>query len=134
MSTFTKAYELLNPGETALCLFTDADHYGHLLKMDDKAGSSCCWALDNPQRHYDRVIIFKVTSPNGRRHVEIIMAFSDGHDPVTEGDYRNQNRYTVRLIRPRHMGTTDASWESFVESDKRPGKIHPEYVIGKNAV
>ena len=116
MSTFTSAQELLAPGETALCLFTD----GRFFTTDEGGnGSSGFWFIENPQRSFQRVIVFKWTCCEGRRYVELFKALPAGlNGPEVDGNFRG--RYTVQLRGVHVAGTTEATWEDFVMSNEHP--------------
>jgi hypothetical protein len=123
MRTFSSAQELVAPGETALCLFTN----GSYLKLGrDGIGSSGFWFLD-VQRSYQRVIIYRWSQRAGQRHVELFTALPAGLDgPKADGAYRG--RYTVRLQHIESAGSTDASWEDFVGTERKV-----TYVKGETA-
>ena len=122
MLTVTSAQELVGPGETALCLFTD----GRYFVDDGSRGSSGFWFLD-PKKPFDTVIIFRWKRQGGVRHVELFTALPDAIEgPETEGDLRG--RYNVRLRELKLTGNTVVSWEHFVGSDDHP----VAYVSGEN--
>jgi hypothetical protein len=124
MPAFTSARELVAPGETALFLFTD----GRLFEFEGGIGSSGFWVLTDPQRPFQRVVVFRWTFRDGQRLVELFTALPEGLvGPETEGAFRG--RYKVRLRDLRLAGTTTASWEDFVATDERP----VTYVTGENA-
>ena len=109
MPTFTSAHELLQPGETGLFLFTD----GRFFEQNGNVGSSGFWVLDDPQRPFHRVVVFRWTFQAGQRLVELFSALPDGLvEPVLEGPF--QGRYKVKLRELRLAGTTTALWEDFV--------------------
>lgn len=116
MTKLSSAEEMVEPGETALCLFTD----GRFLSLGPTGfGSSGFWFLD-PLRRYELVIIFKwLRDDSGRRCVELFTALPAGLDgPQADGQFRG--RYSVRLRQIRQVGTTDASWEDFFKTEEHP--------------
>jgi hypothetical protein len=116
MTKLSSALELVAPGETALCLFTD----GRFLALGPTGiGSSGFWFLD-PQRQYQRIIIFRWSrDDSGRRYVELFTALPAGLDgPQAEGEFRG--RYSVRLRHIQQAGTTEASWEDFFQTEEHP--------------
>ena len=124
MPSFTSAQELVAPGETALFLFTD----GRFFEIDGSVGSSGFWLLDDPQRPFQRVVIFRWTFRDGQRLVELFTALPDGLvGPEAAGPFRG--RYKVRLRDLSLAGTPTASWEDFVASDDLP----VTYVTRENA-
>jgi hypothetical protein len=111
MPTYSLATELLEPGETALCLFTNGEYF----TISDKGtGSSGYWPI-NPQRPFDRIIIFHWSDAAGQRHVDLFTALSAGFEgPVTDGKY--EGRYTVKLQQLAKVGTTDSTYEQFASA------------------
>lgn len=124
MPTFSSAQELVVPGETALCLFTD----GSFLTLGQNGiGSSGFWFL-NPHRPYQRIIIFRWSRRDGQRYVELFTALPAGLDgPETDGQFRG--RYRIRLRHIHLAGTTNASWEDFVMTNEQV-----TYITRENAV
>jgi hypothetical protein len=111
MRTFNLAEELLKPGETALCLFTD----GRLLTIGpDGSGSSGNWKLD-PNCIVQRVIIFRWSMRDGERSVELFTALLNGMSGPTD-----EGRYIVHLLDVHLQGTTSQTWEKFVATEKHP--------------
>ncbi len=123
MPTFSSAQELIAPGETALCLFTN----GNFLTLGPNGiGSSGFWFLD-PQRFYQRIIIFRWSLREGQRYVELFTALPEGLDgPETEGAFRG--RYSLRLRNIERAGTTDVMWEDFVKADDKVTYVTRENV------
>ena len=113
MPSIKSAQQLLTPGETALCLFTD----GRYLEINGTTGSSGFWRID-PNRAFQRVVIFRWEMRNGERHVDLFTAIPDGLIPITEGEYAG--RYTVQLRDIKRVGTTPVSWEDFVGTNDLP--------------
>jgi hypothetical protein len=125
MPSYTSAQDLLATGETGLFLFTD----GRFFEVNGSSGSSGFWVLDDPQRPFQRVVVFKWTIRNGLRQVELFSASPDGLEgPEATGKFRG--RYKVRLRELSLVGTTSATWEDFASSDGLP----VAYVKRENAI
>ena len=122
MPTYTKAYELLEPGETALCLFTN----GQFFTIEGDTGSTGFWTLPDPDRRFDRVIICQWTKRDGHIHRDVFTALAGNLEHVTQGKFAG--RYNVGLIELRLAGTTAAEWESFVDETGHHDKTRPVYV------
>jgi hypothetical protein len=93
--------------------------------MDGETGRSGFWVLTDPEQHFDRIIICRWSRREAYIHREVFTALPGGLERVTEGKYAG--RYNIRLIELKLAGTTDAEWESFVDTEHHD-KTRPVYV------
>ena len=111
MSTFDSAQELLQPGETALCVLTDGRNF---TINADCSGSTGIWKLD-PTRQVDCVVVFRQEHRDGRSFVELFRAQHDGVVGPTE-----EGRFTVRLLSIELVGSTERGWQEFASPGQNP--------------
>jgi hypothetical protein len=106
MPQFESAIELLNPGETALVVFTKGQH---LTDNQNGKGSTGWWKIDS-QRKVDRVIIYRRASDDKADND----LFIGKHDGI-EGP-REDGRYNVLLLDFKLAGHTAANWREFADT------------------
>ena len=111
MSTFDTVQELLQPGETALCVLTDGRNF---TINPDGSGSTGFWKVD-PTHQVDCVIVFREEQRDNQSVVELFRARHDGVKGPNE-----DNRYTVRLLDIKLMGCTKRRWQGFVGHGQNP--------------
>ena len=103
MRSLHHATDLLQPGETALVVFTDGRHF---LQYQDGSGQSGNWKVD-PNRRVDRVIVYmRVAWRN-----EIYLAHHAGTTLSPE-----PGRRIVQLKGFEAAGATPENWRDFADA------------------
>ena len=104
-----RASDLINPGETAVVLFTRGDLFTF---SPDRTGETGNWRLD-PRREPDRVVIYRRgASPTSN---ELFVASYAGSRPSNE-----PGRFILRLVNVTAAGTTDLNWRAFAQASSSP--------------
>jgi putative restriction endonuclease len=103
MPKFESATELLNPGETALVVFTKGRH---LTDKRDGTGSTGWWKI-NPQHKVDSVIVYRRMSDDQTDNDLYV-----GKPDSIEGP-REDGRYLVRLQNFKFAGRAIVNWRKF---------------------
>ena len=111
MPTFDTAQELLQPGETALCVLTDGRNF---TINADGSGSTGRWKL-TPTRQVDCVVVYRQEHCDGRSFVELFRARHDGVVGPTE-----EGRFTVQLLGIEQAGSTESGWQEFAGPGQNP--------------
>jgi hypothetical protein len=104
-----KAVDVLQPGETALVLFTRGELF---TTNPDRSGETGNWRLD-PQRVPDRVVIYRrgdTTDSN-----EVFIASCAGFRPSKE-----PGRLVLQLAKVSPAGTTHLNWRDFAQASSNP--------------
>jgi hypothetical protein len=107
-----KAYEILQPGETAVAIFTRGERFK--LKQDG-SGSTGNWVISQ-RRKTDKVIIYKQDTE--RRQHEIYVGL-----PVEIIDSDEEGRREVIMRNVKLVGTTSNNWNEFTET--KAGNANP---------
>lgn len=142
MPIFDSITQLLEPGETALCLFTD----GRLLTFnEDGSASSGDWKLD-PARSTKRAIVYKWSLSEGERIVELFSGEICSIKPAKPSKPAKSNWQTIEQFRAtasslrhwefslptHHSGCSIQMKEPANElSWTRPIPIFPYYFLNK---
>ena len=111
MNTFDTVQELLQPGETALCVLTDGRNFTF---HPDGSGSTGFWKI-NPVRQADCVVVFRQGLRHGQRYVELFTAQHDGVVGANE-----EGRYTIKLLNMQLVDSTEHSWQKFANAGQNP--------------
>ena len=104
-----RARDLIEPGETAVVIFT---HGLHFALQEDGGGSTGNWKL-NVKRQFDRVIIC-----HRRGSIEendVYIADADGIEGCED-----EGRYVIRLKNVVRRGNTTANWFMFGNGSQDP--------------
>ena len=110
MRNFESALELLQPGQTGLCVFTD----GRWFKINnDGSGSTGNWKA-SPRRNVDVVVIYRQEIRDGQRFVELFTGKPIGYDGPKDG------RYVIELSDVRLEGSTVLPWYEFADTGQNP--------------
>lgn len=104
-----RAIDVLNPGETALVLFTRGELFIH---RSDGTGETGNWRID-PTRISDRVIIYRRTQ--GGDGAEVFISHHAGWRPSTE-----EGRWVIALTKISLLGTTHLDWGRFADAGTNP--------------
>ena len=110
MPHFTHVSELLQSGETALCIFTRGLH---LQVGRDGHGTTGHWVVD-PNRTFDRVIIYHRQSEDAQDN-DLFRARCGGYVGPDE-----VGRYTITLTDIEPLGTTTSAWAAFADAGQNP--------------
>ena len=103
------ARELIEPGETAVVVFT---HGPHFVLREDGSGSTGNWKL-NIDRQFHRVIICH--RKGSIQENDVYIADADGiEDCVDEG------RYVIRFKNVVRRGSTTNNWLKFANGSQSP--------------
>jgi len=115
MPGFKHITELLQPGQTALCIFTRGErlHIGQ-----DGHGSTGHWVID-PAKQVD-VVVFYHRQPGEAADNQIYTAHPDG---VQGPD--DEERFTLALVDLTLRGTTESNWRSFCGTWTNPIRYWP---------
>lgn len=102
--------ELLEPGESALVVFTHGQHFN----LDpDGTGSSGDWVID-PDRHVDRFIVYSRRGPAGGP-AEVYRA-----EFVSAAESAKPGRFVVNFSGAELVGVTRESWPQFADTGVNP--------------
>jgi hypothetical protein len=111
MDLIDKASDLLNPGETAMVVFTEGLH---LVLHSDGTGTSGNWKID-PKRRVGKVIIYKRDSEATDQLNKVYLADHTGIVGEVEG-----KRYIIGLQNTTLRGVTDQNWRMFADAGTNP--------------
>ena len=103
------AKELISENETAIVVFTKGDNF---IINDDQCGSTGFWKI-NPQRQFDKVIIYKRDSKNRTNEIYIANPIRVIPSPV-------DGRYIIELSSITLQDITDINWLEFTGSGANP--------------
>ncbi len=110
MPNIERASNLLDPGKFAIVLFTEGQY---LTINSDGSGESGKWKMD-PDRHFDKVIIYGVTERTPRE-AAIYVA-----DYVSTAPSPDRGRFVIRFRGGRQVGTTRRNWKEFAGGSTNP--------------
>jgi hypothetical protein len=107
-----KARDVIEPGETAVAIFTS----GRRFKLNqDGSGSTGNWVISQ-RRKTDKVIIYKQDAERGQHEIYVGLLIE-----IIDSD--EQGRREVRMANLELVGTTTNNWNEFTET--QVGAVNP---------
>ena len=111
ISTIDSASDLLDPGETAIVLFTNGMH---LTINPDGSGTSGNWIMSRSHRP-DKVVIYYRLPEQVPLHADIYLA-----DYASTANSPERGRRVVRFQAARRVGSTNRNWREFADANANP--------------
>jgi len=111
MTKFKQASEVLQPGQTAVVVFTHGEHFSFDVAGN---GSSGKWVLDpETVKEVDKVIIYL------RRDYENVNRIFLGNFAGLRAS-NLPDRYVIRFTGLKEVGAAEANWPNFASAGQNP--------------